>query len=687
MIIDFFKYAELVETLNDWGKAYAIGNPVVSDFVYDEEYKKLKLFELHNMDMIDKDSPTQKIASDSVDGFQKVAHEIAMISIANSNGIDELESWAIAKQKYLPFTLEFKIDGLALSLKYDKGMLTDAITRGDGAKGDRVLANALRIANIPKTIPILNKVEIRGEVVWCKDDFQVYQDYLESIGKPLMSNPRNGASGTMKSKDPQDVADRKLTFIAYSFVDGSENNLHSEDLNQLGEMGFTVSENYICPNVDKLIAGAKYMQAKKESLPYLIDGEVIKVNDKNLYEELGGTSKAPHWCTAFKFPAEEKETILLDIEESYGRSGACTPVGIVQEVELALTKVNRVSLHNWDIVEYLGLSKGCKVIIRKAGEIIPEIVKCVDTKKNKDDYGRQGSQSGSPIWKDIPFDSYKRPMRCKHCDTTMQNEQNRKGEFLIAWVCPNSFCSAKQLRSIIRFVEKDAMNIVGVGESMIESLLASGLIKNVRDLYSLSKEDLLKLDGVKSRMAELTLNAIEKSESNYMNQLLVGLGIPNMGRTASAAISDHFGTLEALIESGKTGMSKIPGVGTEIVESFTDYLNTGGLQTIQWFIDNQIAHKAKPSIKVSNELAGLIFIMTGKFAELDRDEFKKIVVRYGGKVSSGITSKVDYVLVGEGAGPAKISDIAHLKSEGAKIKELNVKEFWEVIKEKGIQIQ
>ena len=206
------------------------------------------------------------------------------------------------------------------------------------------------------------------------------------------------------------------------------------------------------------------MKNKKESLPYLIDGEVIKINDKNKYEELGGTSKAPHWCTAFKFPPEEKETILLDIEESYGRSGACTPVGVVQEIELALTKVNRVSLHNWDIVEYLGLSKGCRVVIRKAGEIIPEIVKCVESGRTKDEYEALNASRGGRFavtTASIGLVGYKRPERCKHCDTKMQSETNRKGETLVAWVCSNPTCSAKQLRSIIRFVEKDAMNIVG----------------------------------------------------------------------------------------------------------------------------------------------------------------------------------------------------------------------------------
>src|SRR5574343_582738 len=635
-------YAKLVKTLTEWGKHYANSKPIVSDFVYDEEYKKLKAIELQYPDIIDPNSPSQKVASDSSDGFKKVTHNLPMISIANSNSLDELNAWSTDKDSKgcQEKTIEFKMDGLAMSLHYRDGKLFEAVTRGDGKVGDSVFANILQVPNVPKTISHTDQIEIRGEVVWLKEDFKKYNEYLESVGKELMSNPRNGAAGTMKSKDPQEVADRKLHFVAYNIVDGSPNDTHAQDLDYLRDvLGFNISEYYVCPTTAKVIAGAEYMEKKRYSLPYHIDGLVIKVNDKSAYTRLGGTAKTPHFCTALKFPPEEKVTKLLYIEHSYGRTGAVTPVAVVEEVELALTKVNRASLHNWDMDDYE------KMLSSNDG--------LLDAKNTLRIYYERN-------W-------YNRPETCKHCGSTLCQDTNRSGDELVAWVCPNEACSVKQFKQIVKFVSKTAMNIMGVGESIIEAMLSAGLIHDIADMYTVTVDDLLKLDGVKQRSAEKVVDAIKDSKNAYLNQLLSGLGIPNLGQTMSGPISDKFKTLGAVSVATVAELESIDGVGHDLAESIVEWFGKNQVLVAK-IIANGIALNAKPSRVKNDKLKGLTFIMTGTFDKLGRDDFKDMVIENGGSIASSITKSVSHVLLGSSAGPVKIQKITELKSKGFDIK-------------------
>lgn len=694
--IDFFEYCEIIEKLNVWMAEYENGTPLVSDVVYDEEYNKLKMFERANPSEIEPNSPTQKIgaATKSSDGFEKVTHDHPMLSIANSMSPEELNDWSKDKQSKgcAQQTLEFKIDGLALALKYEDGSLVDAVTRGNGAVGDRVYANALQIDDIPKTIPTKDPVEIRGECVWLKDDFNRYNEKLEAMGKEPMSNPRNGAAGTMKSKDPKEVAERKLSFVAYSIVGESpvvDGHLHSEDLEWLKAAGFIISEYYICNSPDKVVAGAAYMEKKRHSLPFLIDGLVIKVNDKNTYKRLGGTAKTPHCYTALKFPPEEKKTKLLGIEHSYGRTGAVTPVAILEEIELALTKVRRASLHNWDMAEYLGCHVGCHVIVRKAGEIIPEIVKVVEVGRSKDDYEKTmyANADFGELYVELSeanpdMDFYRRPTVCEHCGSTLCNDTNRDGEKLVVWVCPNSACSVKQFKQIVKFVAKEAMNIMGVGESLIEAMLSKGLIHNVADLYKVTKDDLLTLDSVKERSAEKAIDAINESRKAYLNNLLAGIGIPNLGKTMSGPIAEKYVTLEALSKATVAGIESISGIGHELAESVVEWFqNPANMEIAQYFIDNKIASEAKPSMKKSDKLTGLTLIMTGTFDDLSRGDFKDLVAEHGGTLASGISKNVNYVLMGDGAGPAKVKKINDLQQSGVDIKVIGSQDFLKMLED------
>ena len=693
--MDFIEYNQLVSSMKQWIKSYSNGTPDVSDKVFDDSLVKLRHFELENPDMVDKTSPTFHVNSDLKDGFQKVDHVVPMLSIAKSQGFDELRTWVTSMQRKNvdgqilnceEQVVEFKIDGLALGLRYKDGYLVDAVTRGNGTTGDSVVANAMQISNIPKTIPYKGIVEIRGEVVWFMDSFNKYNEYLDSIGKNLLSNPRNGAAGTMKSHDPKEVAERNLTFITYSIPPKYMlHDTHMEDMNYLKSIGFSIADSKLCVGIESVMSECQTKEVEKSSLPYLTDGLVIKVNNKKLYSTLGGTATSPHAFTALKFPPEEKVTKILSIEESYGRSGAVTPVAIVETIDLSLTKVSRASLHNWDMVDYLGLHVGCSVVIRKANEIIPEIVNVVETGRSKDVYETtmhsqlQLDEAKAELIAKYPtFNWYSRPSKCKHCDSELSNAENLSGDQLVSWVCPNPDCSIKSYMKIVRFVSKEAMNIMGIGESLVESMLSYGLIRDYTDLYNLTVKDLLKIDGIKVKSAEKYIDVINDSRKTFLNNLLVGLGITNLGRSASVILADTFKTLSAIRTLAPRELASVAGIGDELSVNISEWMSTHRA-TLDYFIDNNIAVNAKPSLKTSDVLSGQTFIMTGSFPDLDRNVFKDLVVEHGGKIVSSISKKTQFILVGSGAGPAKIQEINKLQSAGVDIKVIDDKQFLKMI--------
>lgn len=685
----FFEYAASVIELNNWIVSYEAGNPVVSDSVYDAAYVKLKQFEALNQPLISPDSPTQRAGIVAVDANRKVDHKYKMISITNSNSREDVTTWVNSKIALgcKQFVLEYKIDGCALSTPFSAGHIIDGITRGNGSVGVSEFVNVMQIPAIVKEIDGFNG-EVRGEVVWLVDDFNAYNDYLDSIGKEPISNPRNGAAGTLKLKDPDEVSRRKLSFVAYSVVDGLNNRYHSEDLEFLKKSGYIVSDSFVVNSLDKVLAGIDYMAAERHKLPYLTDGLVIKVNDKTAYNRLGGTSKSPHYLTAFKFPPEIKSTKLLSIENSVGKSGANTPVANVESVYLALTNVRRSSLHNWDMAEYLGMYNGCSVSIRKAGEIIPQIISVDGIDGNtRDDYemlldreGRDGILKAiDELHERYPsFDFIKRPTHCPHCDTQLVQKSNRSGDELTALVCPNQDCVVKTFKNILNFVSKKSMNIMGIGESLVESLLDKSLLADITDIYKITKADLLSLDSIKEQSADNAIASIVTSRMASMQQLLPGLGISNLGTTASNILSEHYGNLDAFYHATKNEMLVIDKIGPELVESIFEYFAKSG-HIIEWFLSENIGCRAKLVAKTSSKLNDCVFIMTGKSDLIQRTQFKSLVVQNGGRVSTGISKKVDYVVLGEGAGPAKVKQINALKAEGSTIKTITDEEFMVMI--------
>lgn len=682
------EYCELVDELNRLSKLYSTGNSPVDDVTYDAKYRQLKEYEINNPDLILPESPTQNVSEELTDGFRKVKHEIPMISITNANGIEEAVAWVQkTRDDYgvTKFELEYKIDGASLALVYRNGLIDDAVTRGKNNVGDSVVNNAVKILGVQQHVSSSGLVEVRGEVVWKYDDFDAFNDQLEELGKQTLANPRNGAAGSLKLTSPKEVEARRLSYIAYIVARGSENDTQTADVEWLESQGFEVPPHYTVDidgddGIENFRKVAEDMRSRRNALEYPIDGIVIKVDDKEMHDTMGYTSKAPNFYKAYKFPPEEKETALVNIEMSIGRSGAITPVAVVEPVDLAMTTVRRCTLHNWDLVDYLGLFHGCHVVIRKAGEIIPEIVKCVETGRSKDDYELDLDRGCVKPY--IHHDNerpYYRPALCPFCAGELNNAVNSDGKKLVAWVCKNEGCQAQSIEKLCNFADRTVMNIRGVGPSMIDALYQAHKLESVDDFYKLTVSDLIECGGCREKKANKLISAINSTRSNTLDQLIEGFGISGIGHTASPVlakfVNDNGGFIALMamlnqpdgISVLTSSMVNYTGLSSVIADKFARYLYTHQ-DIIRYFLDNKIAQTFKETGPVSDKLAGEVCIMTGVFDKLERDVFKDLVVRNGGKVCSGITKKTTIVLMGDGAGPKKVQAIEDLKASGIRIK-------------------
>lgn len=689
-MLTYGEYVEKCEVLTQWAKLYDAGSSEApTDDVYDAVYRELKEYEMYNPDMVLESSPTRRVigSGTSDDGFPKVKHDPPMISIANSNGIDEAVEWvsSMAARGVKTVELEYKLDGCSLAVVYNDGKINDAITRGTDNIGDSVAANALQIAGIPHTIPAKGLREVRGEVLWNFEDFDAYNEELIEAGKKALVNPRNGAAGTLKLHDPNEVGHRKLSYVAYIVARGSDFDTQEEDVKWLEEQGFVVPPHHtvsIENGTAEFARIAEEMRSKRYELPYPIDGIVIKVNDKSWHSELGYTAKTPNFYRAYKFPPEEKETELIDIEQSIGMSGAITPVAIVKPVSLAMTTVQRCSLHNWDLVDYLGLYKGCTVTIRKAGEIIPELVKS-DTGMSKDDYKiLSDAKKPIPVYSERLLSHrivgnknfYKRPDVCPFCGGKLHNATNADGVELVAWICDNPDCDAQLGNRINNFGARTTMNIKGLGESIIQALLDEGKIHDYTDLYKFTVADLDGIGNLRAKGAKKIIDAINNTRKNYLHQLIEGFSIPGIGHHASKPLAhcvDGVGGLMAIINDHASYDKFIEdayaaGITRVLATKFADWL-IAHAEVVKYFCDNNIAQTVQPDTTVSAKLAGKNCIMTGTFDKLARDVFKKMVVDNGGKVCSGISKNTNIVLLGDAAGPNKIKAINDLVAAGVKI--------------------
>lgn len=649
---------QLVEELNNACFHYYIqDSPIMSDAEYDTKFRELQALEKETNSVLP-NSPTQRVGALVSNDFQKVQHGKPMLSLSNAMNSDEMKDFHRKVLETISdpiYVCELKIDGLGISLLYEDGVLVRAATRGDGVIGEDVTANVRTINTVPLTLQgdaIPQQIEIRGEIFMLKADFEKLNQQQEQNNKPPFANPRNAASGSLRQLDSSVTASRKLSFIPYTYGSHSEElriTSQSKFLAWLSKIGFKVSKlTRTVKSIDDVLKFREDMIAIREKIPYDVDGVVIKVDSVEQQEELGFISRAPKWAIAYKFPADRKQSILRDVEISVGRTGNVTPTAIFDTIQLAGTQVSRATLHNQAEIDRLDIGIGDVIWVQKAGDIIPQIVN-VDHTVRPDDVTK-----------------YNIPSICPSCGTKLVQE-----ETIIK--CPNGkHCPSQNLEKIVHFVSKKAMNIDGVGEAVIEQLVDKGLVKTAADLYMLTADDFMKLDKFKEKSAQNAVASIQASKEAPLTNIIFALGIPNCGITTAKALAEKYGRLSALKDATYAELTAIEDVGDIVAQSIIDYFkDQDNINMIMRMVGAGV--KIKTEQKASDKLKDLTFVITGTLS-MPRSEFEKMIVDNGGKASSSVGKKVNYVLAGADAG----SKLEKAKELGIEI--LDETKFMEMIR-------
>lgn len=622
---------ELIEYHNE--KYYNQDEPEIEDFEYDALTRELKQLEKEFPQLVSEDSPTQKVGGAAQGKFSPVEHAVKMESLQDVFDKEEVVSFVNGVKEQFPdalFVVEQKIDGLSVSLEYRNGELVRGSTRGNGVVGEDVTENLRVIADIPEIIIGAPEfLEVRGEVYMPRSVFENLNEQQAKIGGKLFKNPRNAAAGSLRQKDSEITKSRGLSIFVFNIqqASGVEFESHKESLDWLSERGFPVSpRRNLSKTVDEVIAEIDSIGEERVGLEYDTDGAVVKVDSLMMRKTIGSTSKTPKWAVAFKFPPEQKETTLLDIEITVGRTGVMTPTGIFEPVLLAGTTVARASLHNADYIAQKDIRIGDRVLIRKAGEIIPEVVSVVAHNEN-----------GEP---------YTYPKICPSC-----GEEVVRDEKEAAIRCVNPSCPAQFLRNVIHFASREAMDIEGLGAAVCEQLADCGLVKNAADIYALKEEDISALERMGKKSAQNLINAINKSKENDLSALIFAFGIRNIGKTASAALAKRFGTLDALMEATAEEIQSEDGFGGVMAESIVEFFSRDTTQELIFRLKGYgVNMTSQAEEQTDNRFAGMTFVLTGTLETMTRQEGEALVVSLGGKASSSVSKKTTYVVAGENAG-------------------------------------
>lgn len=637
---------------------YELDNPELDDYEYDLLYHELLDLEEKYPDLKTPDSPTQKVGGAASLKFEPVKHIVQMGSLQDVFSYEELFEFdervrsVIEKPEYV---VEPKIDGLSVSLEYRNGVFVRGSTRGDGFVGEDVTHNLMTINSIPKRIncPEVSYLELRGEVYISKDTFRKLVDAQEIVGERPFKNPRNAAAGSLRQKDPKISAKRGLDIFIFNIqqCEGKTFTTHSETLDFVKELGFPVSVSYNrYKNISDAVDNIKFIGENRENYNFDIDGAVIKVNSLADREILGATAKYPKWAVAFKYPPEEKITTLLNIEVQVGRTGAITPTAVFEPIQLAGTVVSRAVLHNQDFIDAKDINIGDKIIVRKAGEIIPEVVALAE----------KGPNPGT----------FRLPEFCPACGTKAVREDD---EAVLR--CPNPDCPAQLLRNLIHFASRDAMDIDGMGPAVLTMLVDRGIIKSQADIYSLKPEDISSAERMGEKSAANLMASIEKSKKAGLSRLLFALGIRNIGQKAADALAQNFGTMDAVMAARLEDISAIDGFGEVMAKSLIEYFSLPqSKKLIEKLKEHGVLMEAEKKV-VSDKLHGFTFVLTGTLPTMSRDEASAIIIANGGKVASSVSKKTDYVLAGEKAG-SKLN-----KAESLGIKIIDENEFMEMVRE------
>lgn len=624
---------ELVALLNRYAaEYYTSDNPSVSDSEYDRLYRELVELETAYPDQVLADSPTHRVGGKILDGFEKYSHQYPLYSLQDAFSREELEAFDARVRKevaYPTYICELKIDGLSISLTYEKGILVAGVTRGDGSVGENITENLKRVKDIPLTLPEELDITVRGECYMPRASFDQVNQARQENGEPEFANPRNAAAGTLRQLDTAVVAKRNLATFLYQEASPSTRDSQEKGLKYLEQLGFVVNpKRILAENIDEIWNFIQEVGQERENLPYDIDGVVIKVNDLASQEELGFTVKAPKWAVAYKFPAEEKEAQLLSVDWTVGRTGVVTPTANLTPVQLAGTTVSRATLHNVDYIAEKDIRKDDTVIVYKAGDIIPAVLRVVESKR-------------------VSEEKLDIPTNCPSCNSDLLHFEDE-----VALRCINPRCPAQIMEGLIHFASRDAMNITGLGPSIVEKLFAADLVKDVADIYRLKEEDFLLLEGVKEKSASKLYQAIQASKENSAEKLLFGLGIRHVGSKASQLLLQHFLSIENLAQADPEEVASIESLGGVIAKSLQTYFATEGSEILLRELKEagvNLDYKGQ-TVVADATLSGLTVVLTGKLERLKRSEAKSKLESLGAKVTGSVSKKTDLVVAGADAG-------------------------------------
>ena len=624
---------ELVALLNRYAtEYYTSDNPSVSDSEYDRLYRELVELETAYPDQVLADSPTHRVGGKVLDGFEKYSHQYPLYSLQDAFSREELEAFDARVRKEVAhptYICELKIDGLSISLTYEKGTLVAGATRGDGSIGENITENLKRVKDIPLILPEELDITVRGECYMPRASFDQVNQARQENGEPEFANPRNAAAGTLRQLDTAVVAKRNLATFLYQEASPSTRDSQEKVLKHLEQLGFVVNpKRILAENIDEIWDFIQEVGQERENLPYDIDGVVIKVNDLAGQEELGFTVKAPKWAVAYKFPAEEKEAQLLSVDWTVGRTGVVTPTANLTPVQLAGTTVSRATLHNVDYIAEKDIRKDDTVIVYKAGDIIPAVLRVVESKR-------------------LSEEKLDIPTNCPSCDSDLLHFEDE-----VALRCINPRCPAQIMEGLIHFASRDAMNITGLGPSIVEKLFAANLVKDVADIYRLKEEDFLLLEGVKEKSAAKLYQAIQASKENSAEKLLFGLGIRHVGSKASQLLLQHFHSIENLAQANPYEVASIESLGGVIAKSLQTYFATEGSEILLKELKEagvNLEYKGQ-TVVADAALSGLTVVLTGKLERLKRSEAKSKLESLGAKVTGSVSKKTDLVVAGADAG-------------------------------------
>lgn len=637
---------------------YEQDEPEISDYEYDKLTQRLKKIEAEHPELVTKTSPTQKVGGKTKNIFTQVTHDVQMQSLQDVFSLEDVSAFVKrAKEEFgekIKFSVETKIDGLSISLEYENGVLVRGSTRGDGFVGEDVTPNVLMIKDIPQKLKNPDTIEVRGEVYLPRKEFDKINEELLEKGKQQLSNPRNAAAGTLRQLDSELVKQRNLSVFIFNVQKGKTFDTHTKNLDYLDENGMkTIAVRFLCETEQEVIDSINKIGKMRDDLEYDIDGAVVKIDDLHIRQEMGQTVKVPKWAVAYKYPPEQKETKVLDIILQVGRTGQVTPVVVLDPVRVAGSIISKTTLHNFDYLKQKDIRIGDTVVIQKAGDVIPEVDHVVLSKRKGDEK------------------EYVIPKTCPVCGEELEREADE-----VALRCTNSECPAQTYRSITHFVSRDCMDIIGLGDAIVDTLIDKGLLNDITDIYTLKFEDFMELEGFKEKSSQNLIDAINASKSNTLDKLLFGLGIRHIGKKASKILAENFDDIYEISNASVEELNAIEDFGNIMAISVNEFFSKPQTKEIIRKLDEfGVNLKGNKKDKKSEKLLGKTICITGSFDNFSRDDIVKMIEENSGKASSSVSKKTSYLIAGDAAG-SKLT-----KAQDLGVEVISIDNFLEIIKE------